>query len=116
MPRLGIRAERDLVPRPHGDCECYDTCSDVGVPRAAGLLPQYNGLIIGDGHILYSYLDKEDIWEERARGCVPHSDRLPFERSGRVSRRSWSRGHAGDGGYYSFSPSDLSPHPGGLRG
>jgi hypothetical protein len=27
---------------------------------------QYSGLIIGDGYILYSSLDKEDIQEERA--------------------------------------------------
>jgi hypothetical protein len=31
-----------------------------------GLLPQYSGLVIGDGCIPYSSLDKEDIWEERA--------------------------------------------------
>jgi hypothetical protein len=33
-----------------------------------GLLPQYSGLIIEDGHILYSSLHKEDIREERACG------------------------------------------------
>jgi hypothetical protein len=31
-----------------------------------GLLPQYGGLIIGDGTIFYSSLKKEDIREERA--------------------------------------------------
>ena len=33
-----------------------------------GLLPRYSGLIIKDGHILYTSLHKEDIREERACG------------------------------------------------
>jgi hypothetical protein len=39
-------------------------CSDVDLPRVAGAHPQYSGLIIRDGCVLYSSLDKEDIWEE----------------------------------------------------
>jgi hypothetical protein len=43
----------------------------VPVPTLAcltlqGLLPKYSGLLVGDGSILYSSLDKEDIQEERA--------------------------------------------------
>jgi hypothetical protein len=35
---LGRRVVQDLVPRPHGDAICYDTCSDAGVHHAEGLL------------------------------------------------------------------------------
>lgn len=45
----------------------------------SGLLPWYSGLVIGDGSVLYSSLDKWDIWDERAWGRVPRSGHLPCE-------------------------------------
>jgi hypothetical protein len=102
MPRLDIRVTRGPVLRPCGDAECYDTCSGVGVPRAVGLLPQYSGLVIRDGSILYSPLDKEDIWEERAQRHVPCFGHLSCEQGGQYGRQSCSRGHAGAGAVHSF--------------
>ena len=52
--------------------------------------------------LLYSCLDKEDIREERARGYVPHSSRLPCERCSQDSRWSCSQGHTGVGAVLSF--------------
>jgi hypothetical protein len=65
---------------------------------------------------LYSSLDKEDIREERAWGCVSRSDHLPCGRSGQNSRRSCSRGHTNVGAIHSFLPSDLGSHLGGWCG
>jgi hypothetical protein len=80
------------------------------------LLPQYSGLVAGDGSILYSFIDKEDIQEERARGCVPCCGHLPHERSSRDSHRSCSRSDTSAGAVHSFLPSDPSPHLGRRRG
>jgi hypothetical protein len=83
------------------------------IPNVTPHVPQYSGLVVGDGCILYYSLDKEDIREERAWGCVPCSGRLPCERSGRNNRRSCSRDHTGAGATRFFSPSDPGPHLGG---
>jgi hypothetical protein len=64
-----------------------------------GLLPQYSGLVVGDGSVLYSSLDIEDIWEERAQGHVPCSGHLPHERSDWDSRQSRSCAHTGVEGH-----------------
>jgi hypothetical protein len=47
------------------------------------LLPRYGGLVIGDGSILYSSLDKEDILEERAQNNLSRSSHLPCGRGPR---------------------------------
>jgi hypothetical protein len=78
-----------------------------------GLLPRYSGLIIEDGHILYTSLHKEDIREERASSCVPRFGHLLCERGDRNSRRSCSRSHTSARAIHSFSPSDPGPHPRG---
>jgi hypothetical protein len=65
-PRSGKQAKQDPIPLPHGYAACYGACSNVSVPQSAGILPLYSGLVVGDGSILNSSLDKEDIQEERA--------------------------------------------------
>jgi hypothetical protein len=42
-PRPEIQAKWDPVTQLHGDAECYDACSDVGVPRAMGAPPSTVG-------------------------------------------------------------------------
>jgi hypothetical protein len=116
MPHPRRRAEQDPVPRLHGDAKCYDAYSEVDVTRAAGTPPQYSGLIVRDGCVLYSSLDKEDIWEERAWSGVLCSGRLPLERSGQSNHCSCSRGYTNAVVIRSFSPSDMSPRPSGRRG
>jgi hypothetical protein len=39
MPCPSIWTERGHVPWPHGNAECYGTCSDVSVPHAVGAPP-----------------------------------------------------------------------------
>lgn len=65
VPYLEIRVERGTTLCPRDDVERSYACSDIDVPRSAGAPPRHGGLVIGDGSVLYSSLDKEDIREVR---------------------------------------------------
>jgi hypothetical protein len=80
-----------------------------------GLLPQYDGLIIGNRCVLHSSLDEEDVWEGAwcDASCSLH---LLLGWSGRDGRQLCPCGCANPGGTCFSLLSDPSPRPIGRRG